>query len=146
MTWRSRSLAKPPADCTEMCRAKKCEACPGNVTIRRQSAPDWEAPIERLHCACACHGRAATDTRPGRTDPPQRARSGRAATEVTMTTLAEATGYKRSLVNRCGEIDPLHPKAFCTEDPDHDGDHRHEYSGWSWPQKRPAQANDPHRA
>lgn len=48
--------------------------------------------------------------------------------------LTTATRYPAESMTRCGEIDPESPKRFCTdEDPDHEGDHGHEYSGRTWP-------------
>ncbi|MER6914860.1 hypothetical protein ABT354_24560 [Streptomyces sp. NPDC000594] len=49
-----------------------------------------------------------------------------------MVRLTELTRYERVLA-LCGELHPDRSKRFCTErDPDHGGDHVHEYTGTTW--------------
>jgi len=50
--------------------------------------------------------------------------------------LTTVTGYQSTPVTLCGELHPDAPKYFCTrEDPDHQGDHHHEYTGTTWPRE-----------
>ena len=42
-----------------------------------------------------------------------------------------------SVLPRCMEAHPTNPTHFCTvEDPQHEGDHEHEYSGTTWPREK----------
>ena len=53
-----------------------------------------------------------------------------------MTRLTDVTRYPATTVKLCGELDPARPKTFCTrDDPNHQSDHEHEYTGRTWPRE-----------
>ncbi|HET6356108.1 hypothetical protein [Streptomyces sp.] len=53
-----------------------------------------------------------------------------------MTRLTDVTRYPVGSVKLCGELDPERPKTFCTrDDPNHQSDHEHEYTGRTWPRE-----------
>lgn len=56
------------------CKQRACRLCPGPRVIRRDGAPEWEAPIQTLRCGCLCHGRRTgrppTQTAPIPQSPP----------------------------------------------------------------------------
>lgn len=37
------------------CEHGQCQLCPGPGDIRREGAPDWEAPLMTVYCGCGCH-------------------------------------------------------------------------------------------
>jgi hypothetical protein len=50
--------------------------------------------------------------------------------------LTTVTGYGTKTISQCGELNPESPTHFCTRDnPDHQGDHHHEYSDTTWPRE-----------
>ena len=53
-----------------------------------------------------------------------------------MTKLTKLTSYPAESMPRCGEVEPNGQKIFCThDDPKHEGDHYHEYTGQTWPRE-----------